>query len=403
MGTKRWMGVAIIMSLWAANLAAAADWSVVPSITQRSEFNSNLNLDFTNPKKDGIFTLMPAADFNYTTEVNQLQGHIGLTPLVYISQSQLDHIDQNYQINGQYAVTPRVNFTLNTAYINDSSLLQEYLASGAIMTRTPRQSILANPGINYNLTERLNTGLSYSFNRVTYQNPQFRDYSTHYAGLNFKYLLRNEKTTLLSNITGTDSLYPGGDHYQNLGFYLGANHKFTERWELNFLGGVNVGFSSFATQVVATAPAPYFTLVNTKRLNQTNVTPYVNLFATRRWTNLTITGGLTADTSPTAYGSIDQYYRAYLGMNYDFTERLAGALSGGFTYSTQISNPSSNPYENNYFNINPQLSYRLTEQMSLSPGYNFTTRSDLTPTYRNAHAHMAYMMFTYTYPIHYQR
>jgi len=403
MGIKARALLVIMMGMGAANQAGAADWSFVPSITQRTEFNSNLNLDYTNPQKDCIFSFMPVADFNYTTEVSQLQGHIGLTPLVYIKQSQLDHIDQNYQISGQYAVTPRVNLTLNTAYINDSSLLQEYLASGSIMTRTPRQSILANPGINYLLTERLTTGLSYSFNRVTYQDPQFRPYSTHFAGLNFKYLLNNEKTTLLSNITGTDTLYPGGDHYQNLGVYLGANHKFTERWELNFLGGLNFGSSSFATQVVATASAPYFTLVNTQRLNQTNVTPYVNLSATRRWTNLTITGGLTADTNPSSYGSISQYYRAYLGMNYNFTERLAGALSGGFTYSTQISNPSSNPYENNYFNINPQLSYQLTERMSLSPGYNFTTRSDLTPTYRTAQAHVAYMMLTYTYPIHYQK
>jgi len=38
MGMKGWMGVAIMMSLWAASLAVAADWSIVPSITQRVEY-----------------------------------------------------------------------------------------------------------------------------------------------------------------------------------------------------------------------------------------------------------------------------------------------------------------------------------------------------------------------------
>ena len=32
MGMKGWMGLAIIMSMWATNLAVAADWSIVPSI-----------------------------------------------------------------------------------------------------------------------------------------------------------------------------------------------------------------------------------------------------------------------------------------------------------------------------------------------------------------------------------
>ena len=35
MGTRTWVGLAIIMSLWAADLAVAADWSLVPSVTQQ--------------------------------------------------------------------------------------------------------------------------------------------------------------------------------------------------------------------------------------------------------------------------------------------------------------------------------------------------------------------------------
>ena len=41
----------------------AADWAVVPSVTARTEFNSNLNYDFVAPKADYIFTLAPTAEF----------------------------------------------------------------------------------------------------------------------------------------------------------------------------------------------------------------------------------------------------------------------------------------------------------------------------------------------------
>ncbi len=109
---KGWMGVAILLSLGAANLAVAADWSVVPSVTQKSEFNSNINLTYYSPISDYIFTLTPAADFNYTTEITQLQGHLGLSGQHYITNSNLDHIDQNYQINGKYQATPKVNLVV---------------------------------------------------------------------------------------------------------------------------------------------------------------------------------------------------------------------------------------------------------------------------------------------------
>ena len=46
MGIKGWLGLAIIMNLWATSLAVAADWSLVPSVTQKSEYNSNINTNF---------------------------------------------------------------------------------------------------------------------------------------------------------------------------------------------------------------------------------------------------------------------------------------------------------------------------------------------------------------------
>ena len=67
------------------------------------------------------------------------------------------------------------------------------------MSRSPRQSFVVGPGITYNLTERLLATVSYNFNRVLYQSSQYTDYTSHQAGLNFTYLLKNEKTSLISN------------------------------------------------------------------------------------------------------------------------------------------------------------------------------------------------------------
>ena len=176
----------VLALLWVSltlGVGNAADWAVVPSVTARTEFNSNLNYDFTAPKSDYIFTLAPAAEFNYTTDIGQLQGRLGLTGLHYLSNGQLDHIDQNFQINGRYQAAPRWNLTLNTAYISDSTLTEELLTSGLIMTRTPRQSIQAAPGVTYALTERLAATVNYNFYKVNYQSPQFQNYTTQQVGL----------------------------------------------------------------------------------------------------------------------------------------------------------------------------------------------------------------------------
>ncbi len=224
----------------------AADWAVVPSVTARTEFNSNLNYDFVAPKADYIFTLAPTAEFNYTTDIGLLQGRLGLTGRHYLSNGQLDHIDQNFQINGRYQATPRVNLSLSTAYISDTSLQEEFATSGLIMTRTPRTSIQAGPGLTYALTERLSATVNYNYNKVDYQAQQFSNYYSQQVGLVLQQQLKNEKTTLIGNFSAQDSRYPSEDNdFKSLGFQLGGTHQFSPDWQVNLLGGINISFHGF--------------------------------------------------------------------------------------------------------------------------------------------------------------
>jgi len=400
MGTRVWTGlVFLLLAVLGAKIAVAADLSLVPSINARTEFTSNLNNDFKNPISDFIFTLSPAAEFNYTTEISQIQGRLGLTGLHYLKESSADHIDQSYQISGKYRVAPRWNLSLSSAYIVDSSLQEELTTSGLIMSRTPRQSFQVGPGVTYNLTERLAATLNYNFNKVNYQDPQFRNYASQQVGLTLNYPLKNEKTVLVGNFLVRETTYPGTDKYRSLGTYLGATHKFSENWDLNLMAGVNTSFMDFQTQVVQTRQS--FSIVPTQtRFKETNISPYINVSTTRRWTNLSLTAGLSRDESPSAYGSISELYRAYGGANYQFSERLSGSLTGEYSLSNQSS--QQNNLQNDYFSISPQVNYRVTEKLTASPGYRFGLRDDITNS-RSASVQVVWLMLTYSYPIHYQR
>jgi hypothetical protein len=400
MGTRALAAVVLLCGiLVGAGSAIAADWSFVPAVTAQTEFNSNLNYSFTAPASDYIFTLMPSAEFNYTTEISQLQGRLGATALHYLSNGQLDHIDQNYQINGYYQVAPRWKFSLKSAYIVDTTLEQELLTSGVIMTRTPRQSILAAPAVTFDVTERLAATVTYNFNQVHYQDPNFRNYSYQTIGLKLEYPLKNQKTLLVGNVEGRQTLYAGGDSYRVLATYVGGTHKFSEKWEVSLFGGVNTTFMDFGTQVLDTSQLPFIIVTQEKR-RHTQATPFVNVYTTRRWTNFNFTLGYYRDESPSAYGGISQLNRIYGTMNYKYSEKLSGLLFSEFYLTTQDYQTSS--FSNDFFGVNAQLSYRISENLTASPGYRFGLRED-TSASQSATGHSVYFMLVYSYPMHYRK
>lgn len=411
MGTRTWGGLAIIMSLWAANFAVAADWSLVPSINLKTEYNSNINITSTGQLSDIIFTLNPAAAFIYTTEATKLEGTLGVSQLLYVKNTGYDHTDQNYQINGQHSVTPRFNVSLSTSFISDSTAQQEFLTSGLIITRIPRLSFAVGPGMSYALTERSSAILNYNFYKVTYQPSQniqtqnYQNFSTQSVSMVYQYLL-SEKTTLSNTVSGTESAYTGSTYsdYKSLLYYLGVQHNYSPNWAFNLAGGVNYSWYSTNSQIASFGQFPNFVSVPTKTQTGTNFSPYFSLGATRRWTNLSLTGSLSRNQSASAYGYIAQVNSASLNASYIFTERLTGSLGGGYTLTTQSFDRNQN--QTNGLNLNSRWSYQITEKLTVSSVYTFTNQNyggNNLSSSNTSHVHDILLMLSYVYPIHYQK
>jgi hypothetical protein len=411
MGTRTWVGLAIIMSLWATNLAVAADWSIVPSISQRAEYNSNFNTTPTGKLGDFIFTTNPSAAFIYATEASKLQGTIGISQLLYVKNTGYNNTDQNYQINGQHSLTPRFNVSLSTSFISDSTSQQEYLTSGLTITRTPRLSFTVGPGISYSLTERLSATLSYNFNKVVYQPSQstqyqnYQDYSSQAVSLMWQYLC-SEKTTVSTTFSGTETTYTGSNSndYKSLLVALGVSHIFSERWQFNAAGGVNYSSYSNNSEIATAGQFPLFVSVPTQTQNSTNFSPYCNVGATRSWTNLRLSGNFSINQSPSGYGYISQVGALSLNASYNFTEKLSGGLGGSYSLSFQSSDRSQN--RTNNVGINSSLSYLITERLTGSSGYTYSSQlygGNNSSSSSNANVHVVYLMLNYSYPLHYMR
>ena len=87
----------------------AADWVVLPSIETRAEYLSNINYSAIFKKSDYILSAVPNLDFTYNTEVTQLGGSLTLSGLHYLQNSNLDTINQYYNINGSTWQHPAYN------------------------------------------------------------------------------------------------------------------------------------------------------------------------------------------------------------------------------------------------------------------------------------------------------
>jgi hypothetical protein len=269
------------------------------------------------------------------------------------------------------------------------------------MNRTRRQALRVNPGLEFSLTERALLRFGYGFNRVTYQDPEYNNYSTHRVNLGLNYLLKNAKTTVTTSILGRYTEYPSiSNFYRNLGAYAGLEHKFREDWSLSLSGGANFNWFSSQTAVLDFSFFPRLCPGKAGHQDTFTVSPFFQIASSRRWPKTNLTFGYTVDQSPSASGSIRQFHRGFLGISYSFTERLKGGLRGSLYYSTATS-PGSE-YENLVFYMVPELHYQLTKKFTLNSSYRFGWRDDLVGG-RTADRHVVWLSLSYAYPLQYKK
>ncbi len=391
------LGLALFSAIFLPAFAGAADLSVIPSVSVQGQYSNNINYAVTNKISDFIFGVSPGAAFNYTTEVGNLQGLLSLNEWQYVKETQYDHLDQSYQINGGYQLLPRLGFTMQTAYIVNSTLQQALKTTGVITSHVPQSYITLGPGISYALTERLTATMAYAYNQVTSPDPQFTNYNTQQGNLSLSYPLNNGKTTIGGTVTAGETGYANNDVTRQGGIYLSADHKFSEVLGIKLLGGLDY-LSTNNTSVVSSPASPFFS-VSPQLGRQSSFEPHIEVSATRRWTSTSLSLGYQRTQPATGLGTPTTFNSVSLSLSHDFTARLSGSLAGNY-YSSQPINASGS-FQTSYYQLNPALSYKVTENLSLIPACNLTF---LQEQGKSANIVGASLMLAYSYPyLHYQR
>jgi hypothetical protein len=402
-------GRRLCFCLWATCLflggnetGRAADWILTPSIETRAEYLNNIFYSPYFKKSDYILSAVPKLEYTYNTERTQIGASLRLNGLHYIQNPNLDTINQSYNINANTLATSRLKLNLIASYLSTTNSTEAVNVTNVFTIRQRIKYISVSPGLSYSLTERLSTDLSYIFNNVDYQYNPFQNYLTHTINSRLNYLY-DEKTTFIASITAAYSQYQKTDNnILSLGPQIGFNRKFTENWDMTFLGGAN--FSQVESTVAVNNANNYYEFIQIPQVQKEktfSVNPFINISTNLNWQKGGIILSYVRSQSPNYYTNQSQYNNFNLVFRQEVTEKINLNINPYFNIATFQGNRTN--YDQYYLGIIPKITYKLTEKISIGANYNLGYRKNTGSINYAFPINDVYVFLNYSYPIHFQR
>ncbi len=373
-------------------------WAITPAVEVKGQYLNNIYNSPRLRKSDYLVYGRPSLALNYESETTKFGGTFALLGMHYFQNDSLDRINQYYNINGSYKATPRLGLQLATSFITDSTATEELIASGTVINRTTRTSFFAAPSLSYLLTERWSTSLQYGFQMVDYQQLGYNNYENHTIVHGFDYLL-SDKTSLLTRLTASYYKYSIDNAFTSLGPQIGFSYKYLEKWDMTFLGGLNISRIKSSTRVLAADTFTGFLVVRQQPLIRRTTNPFFSLGTNYRWQTGTMGLSYSRSLSANAYGGQSQYNNFNLTINQNMTEKFSLSLNPYF-YTSSIDDPRSD-YSSYYYGIRPGLSYKITDKFTMGASYNFAYRQVKGTSKYSYPINDVMLTLTYSYPTFY--
>ena len=360
---KRILLLALPAWLLVAPYASGDEFQVVPSLTAREEYNSNIYLTKDDIKRDFITTISPALKVVKKTERldSELQARVDRRD--YVDNRDISATDQNYRGKLRYMPTPLFGVTGEAAYITDTRPDRDIETTGMVLSALRRQQVKASAGMDYMITEKTQAAVSYAYVKEDYES-KYSPYTSQSVNGGLEY-------DFSRHISGTKIRINGGyEHYDfttstldNTSATVGLTKMFTEALSLALDGG------GIYTQ-------SKFTIYNEQTNNQWGWVGNVAL----KYKGERGTGEIGYNRSVSAasmYGGAVERNAVTMNGRYRIAYELSSAISAGFF--TNKSDPyqySRTGTDTRSYYVAPSLRYEFTRDVALDVSYNYTLSDD---------------------------
>lgn len=365
--------------MFALRSAAAAEWSMTPSLSFRQTYYSNVL--FTPFPHQGTWgaRVSPSVRFSGKTEVFSVTGTARLNFRRYWGTPGLNRIDKILMLGSRYAPDERDLFGLDVNSVQDSTLLNEFAANTVVEPQRPRNLLTINPSWTRYLTETTSLRMDYNRTRVNYKNPvgtYLIDYADQTGTMTLQHTV-SERNTLIAEVF-VDQFNTVPDNYRarTYGVSGGIDYRISESVRADANLGVSDVRSTLSSQTLVCAGPVFFgacfgaivPVTTASQFNAKLVTAQARV--TKRWETSDVSLNLSRRVMPSGIGSLIRANSLSLSMSDHFSEKVTGSVTASVTESQYLS--SVIPFSTSrYYTIAPGLAWRLTRRWTLASGVAF--------------------------------
>lgn len=374
-------------------VASAGEYRITPALELRETYDDNI---FFRNVGDWEHRISPQLNLDLLTETSQLGALVRVDISEYNRHSEFDTTDQLYEVRGNTLPGERYQLSFSGSYETDYTFVDALEESGILAERSRRKNYFLAPATVFSLGPRDTLRLSYTFRKINYTLDRYNDTAVNAVGLTWAHDMADERTTLFATVSGSQVVFEGEDErwfladagraeqrtedvtQETLRLWLGADHAWSEWLDASLQIGVHYTESEFPVltdplvRVVAPGLPPAYEMDN----------GYDSGFILDgalnwHWERLRLTVSLNRDVSESTFGENITRDRLRVSAGYRLTERWNARCSAAY-YESETEG-YSDPEERQTRNVNPSMTYRITENLDLQMGYRYTwTENEIT-------------------------
>jgi hypothetical protein len=370
--------------LGAVRDSVAAEWSVVPSLSVKGVYNSNLLMREGNNEVWGHW-ITPALRFKGATESLSVEAESKADFVHYFGDQEKAFTNYYFPLRTSYR-TDRHTLGFEGGFTNDNTLRGELETTGFVLSFTQRNTWTANPSWKAGITERLSWQSGYNFVDASYQDGQR-------LGL-FDYQVHGGTTGPTYNLTEVDQIQLTGEYTMvsipSAGLetaYYGAQGGWTHDFGDQLIGSVGGG----GRLINSDLSIPRFGSVTSHE-----VVWVYNASLSKQYERTAIRIDGSRRINPSGFGRLLQTDRVGGSIVYHLSEALTASLTGGLYFISGIATNSSSDVISRarFLSVSPSISWKFAESWTVGATYTLAERSVEDPDQQNA-SHSMFLVLRY--------
>jgi hypothetical protein len=370
----------------------AADMRLVPKVSVREEYNSNLFLTADDDLEDYITILGAGLVFFARNERGQLDLSALVMPYFYREYDQLDETDADFAADAAYQLSSVTTLEIGGGLRLDHRSDRELESTGLVLGTDRRYRYHGSARTTWVATETDGVALSYDYDHDDWRDAEDTppDFQGHTLGLDYVHDCGPRPRVTQLALNGGFGWYDYEDVRLESSFMtLGLQRRLTELLRFRIYGGARYRQTHQESERV---PAAFAEEASWGGLGGARL-EYVG---ERTRLGLTLSHDLRAAGGTQGPSNLT---RAILTLSQRIQERFAiGITAGYFWNKAEPDEYFGNEIDQQTLNLRPTLRWQFLEHFALESAYAYIF-SDNAVTGAEAHRHTVYLQLTFGYAL----